>query len=196
MANIFGGQSSWLWDDAGKKSKKAGGGVKTNDMEMLTPGLLKGKELKARLKGLSHEERQVILQEQELYRARGRIRRQDRLKEFVKMSGFKDLPRGRGRISATYQFVQALLDLLNKHELNRLASFLAHGGVSQQTVKRPKYTKEDKSTILRMAAEGRRDREIADAINRPLPSVTRKRKQLQADQASSHSASSDMASRS
>ena len=101
------------------------------------------------------------------------------------MSGFKDLPRGRGRISAAYQFVQALLDLLNKHELDRLASFLAQGGANQQTVKRPKYSKEDNATILRMAAEGRRDREIADVINRPLPSVTRKRKELQDGQAPS-----------
>ena len=36
-----------------------------------------------------------------------------------------------------------------------------------------------------MAAEGCRDKEIARAIQRPLPSVSRKRKELQAKQASS-----------
>ena len=47
-------------------------------------------------------------------------------------------------------------------------------------MKRPPYTREEEETILRMAAEGRRDKEIAQQINRPIPSVTRKRKELQA----------------
>ena len=45
--------------------------------------------------------------------------------------------------------------------------------------KRPPYTREEEETILQMAAEGRRDKEIAQQINRPIPSVTRKRKELQ-----------------
>ena len=45
---------------------------------MVTPGLLPESELKEHLKELTHEQRQVVLKEQELYRARVMIRRQSR----------------------------------------------------------------------------------------------------------------------
>ena len=64
---------------------------------MLTQGLLSDADLKARLKGLTSEQKQVVLKEQELYRARAKIRRQERFKEFVKQSGFRDRPQGRGQ---------------------------------------------------------------------------------------------------
>jgi hypothetical protein len=195
MANIYGGESSWLWDEAGKKGKSGWGSKKSKDSDMVTPGLLPESELKEHLKELTHEQRQVVLKEQELYRARVMIRRQERLKEFVKSSGFKDQPKGRGRISATLQFVVAMLDLLSTYERDRLAVILEDGGASDKKVRRPRYMPEDEATILRMAAEGHRDKEIARAIQRPLPSVSRKRKELQANQASSaHSTAAQLPS--
>ena len=70
--------------------------------------------------------------------------------------------------------------MLTAYEKERLVKVLQEGGELAGKVKRPPYTAEDEATILRMASEGRRDKEIAQAINRPLPSVTRKRKELQA----------------
>jgi len=181
MANIYGGQSSWL--EESEKSKKGGWGSKKNkDTSMVTQGLLSDTELKARLKGLNAEQKQVVLKEQELYRARAKIRRQERFREFVKQSGFRDRPQGRGKISATFQFALAMTEMLTTYEKERLVKVLQEGGELAGKVKRPPYTREDEATILRMAAEGRRDKEIAQAINRPLPSVTRKRKELQSRQ--------------
>ena len=181
MANIYGGESSWLWEEAGK-SKLNWSNKKGKGLDMVTPGLLTDQELKDRLKGLSPDQRGVILQEQELYKARAKIRRQERLRDLVKSTGLKDIHRGRGKITAAYQMSVALLDLLTETEKQRLDQYIQEemGLVEFKKVKRPKYTKEDEQTILRMAAEGCRDREIADEIQRPLPSVTRKRKELQA----------------
>jgi hypothetical protein len=183
MANIYGGESSWLWEEAGK-SKLNWSNKKGKGLDMVTPGLLTDQELKDRLKGLSPDQRGVILQEQELYKARAKIRRQERLRDLVKSTGLKDIHRGRGKITAAYQMAIALLDLLTEAEKQRLDQYIQEemGMVEFKKVKRPKYTKDDEETILRMAAEGCRDREIADEIKRPLPSVTRKRKELQAQQ--------------
>lgn len=180
MANIYGGQSSWL--DNAESTKKSGWGSKKNNKEssMVTQGLLTEADLQARLKGLTMEQKQVVLKEQELYRARAKIRKQEKFREFVKQSGFKDRPKGRGKISATFQFTLAVTEMLTAYEKERLVKVLQEGGELAGKVKRPPYTAEDEATILRMASEGRRDKEIAQAINRPLPSVTRKRKELQA----------------
>ena len=182
MANIYGGESSWLWEEAGK-SKLNWSNKKGKGLDMVTPGLLTDQELKEKLKGLSPDQRQVVLQEQELYKARAKIRRQERLRELVKSTGLKDFQRGRGKITAAYQLAVALLDLLTETEKQRLDQYIQEeiGILELKKVKRPKYTKEDEETILSMAAKGCRDREIADKINRPLPSVTRKRKELQAN---------------
>ena len=145
---------------------------------MVTQGLLSDADLKARLKGLTSEQKQVVLKEQELYRARAKIRRQERFKEFVKQSGFRDRPQGRGKISATFQFALAVTEMLTVYEKERLVKTLQEGGELSGKVKRPPYTREEEEAILRMAAEGRRDKEIAQQINRPIPSVTRKRKEL------------------
>lgn len=185
MANIYGGESSWILDEEGKKGKGGWGSKKSKDSAMVTSGILSKSDLKERLKGLTTEQCQVVLKEQELYWARAKIRRQEQFKEFVRLSGFRDRPRGRGKISANFQFTVAMLDLLTTHEQDRLARYLQEGGSRKQKIKRPKYTSEDETIILRMAAEGRRDKEIAETISRPLPSVTRKRKELQARKAES-----------
>ena len=178
MANIYGGQSSWL-DEAEGSKKGVWGSKKNKDTSMVTQGLLSDADLKARLKGLTSEQKQVVLKEQELYRARAKIRRQERFKEFVKQSGFRDRPQGRGKITATFQFALAVTEMLTVYEKERLVKTLQEGGELSGKVKRPPYTREEEETILRMAAEGRRDKEIAQQINRPIPSVTRKRKELQ-----------------
>lgn len=184
MANIYGGESSWLWDEGSKKAKLNWGAKKNGplkELEMVTPGLLSDKELKERLKGLTPDQQKVVIQEQELYKARAKIRRQDKLRELIKSTGLKDVQKGKTTITGAYQLSEALLELLAIQEKERLVEHIQAelGLLELQRVKRPKYTREDEETILQMAAEGRRDREIADAIKRPLPSVTRKRKELQ-----------------
>lgn len=191
MANIYGGESSWLWDDAGKKTKINWGNSKKDkgkELNMVTPGLLSEKELKEHLKGLSPDQQEVVLQEQQLYKARAKIRRQDQLRELIKATGLKDIPRGKGKITAAYQLSVALLDLLVPLEKERLVEHIQQelGLLELKKIKRPKYTADDEATIIRMAAEGYKDREIADEIQRPLPSVTRKRKELQANQNGRH----------
>ena len=183
MANIYGGESSWLRDEGGKKAKLNWGAKKGpgKELEMVTPGLLSDKELKERLKGLTPEQQQVIIQEQELYKARAKIKRQEKLRDLIKATGFKDVHKGKSKVTAVFQLSQALLDLMVPAEKERLAEQIQAelGLLELKKIKRPKYSEEDEQTIIRMAAEGRRDREIADAIRRPLPSVTRKRKELQ-----------------
>ena len=186
MANIYGGESSWLWDEGNKKGKLNWGAKKGpgKELEMVTPGILTDKELKERLKGLTPQQQEVVIQEQELYKARAKIRRQEKLRELVKSTGLKDVQKGKSKITAIYQLSEALLDLLEPSEKERLLEHIQTelGILELKRIKRPKYTREDEETILRMASEGRRDREIADVIKRPLPSVTRKRKELQEKQ--------------
>jgi len=191
MANIYGGESSWLWDDAGKKPKLNWGNNKKEkgkELDMVTPGLLSEQELKERLKGLTPDQQEVVRQEQQLYKARAKIRRQEQLRDLIKATGLKDIPRGKGKITAAYQLSVALLDLLVPLEKEHLVEHIQQelGLLELKKIKRPKYTPEDEETILRMAAEGYKDREIADTIQRPLPSVTRKRKELQASQNGRH----------
>ena len=132
MANIYGGESSWILDEEGKKGKGAWGSKKSKDSAMVTSGILSKSDLKERLKGLTTEQCQVVLKEQELYWARAKIRRQEQFKEFVRLSGFRDRPRGRGKISANFQFTVAMLDLLTTHEQDRLARYLQEGGSRKQ----------------------------------------------------------------
>jgi len=155
---------------------------------MVTPGLLSEQELKERLKGLTPDQQEVVRQEQQLYKARAKIRRQEQLRDLIKATGLKDIPRGKGKITAAYQLSVALLDLLVPLEKEHLVEHIQQelGLLELKKIKRPKYTPEDEETILRMAAEGYKDREIADTIQRPLPSVTRKRKELQASQNGRH----------
>ena len=176
MANIYGGQSSWL-DEAEGSKKGVWGSKKNKDTSMVTQGLLSDADLKARLKGLTSEQKQVVLKEQELYRARAKIRRQERFKEFVKQSGF----RSPSRTTRSHRLSNLHWPLLKcSPSMKRtFVKTLQEGGELSGKVKRPPYTREEEETILQMAAEGRRDKEIAQQINRPIPSVTRKRKELQ-----------------
>ena len=142
---------------------------------MVTQGLLSDADLKARLKGTHFRAKASCQQERRLYRARAKIRRQERFKEFVKQSGFRDRRQGRGKISSTFQFALAVTEMLTVYEKERLVKTLQEGGELSGKVKRPPYTREEEETILQMAAEGRRDKEIAQQINRPIPSTLAQR---------------------